>query len=285
MSIDEKSKRADKLINKLIFEARDFIWYAAFQYGTIDYFIAGEKNGKFAYDFEYFTFTKSTKTLLSIRTLLKENQNEDVLILLRSIFENYLACRYFNENDEMVDNFIFIPIGLTNRLYYFDSEGKIKDREKNEVDGKIVEPREFKIGKDKDYYYDFYDYLCRYSHCNYGIINDYLDDKHCYTIEKNNNPLLTRLFVIFVFTRLFEHVVTVEGEDFLNERTEKKCYQLVKESILFQDEVFAILIEAYSKPVEKETLKHKQKWMREMLKRMKKALSEEVGSLEKDFIK
>lgn len=285
MRVDEKIKRADKLINKLIFEARNFVWYAAFQYGTHDYLLAGEKSVKFAYDFEYFTFTKSTKSLLSIRALFKENRNEDVLILLRSIFENYLACRYFNENDEMIDNFIFIPIGLTNRLYYFDSEGKIKDREKNEVDGKIVEPKEFKIGKDKDYYYDFYEYLCRYAHCNYGIISDYLDDKHCYTTERNNNPLLTRLFVIFVFTRLFEHVVTVEGEEFLNERTEKKCYQLVKESILFQNEVFSVLIEAYSKSVENENLRHKQKWMREMLKKMKKALSEEVGSLEKDFLK
>lgn len=285
MSVEEKIKKANKLINKLIFEARDFIWYAAFQYGTLDYFIAGEKNGKFTYDFEYFTFTKSTKTLLSIRTLLKENRNEDVLILLRSIFENYLACRYFNENDELIDNFIFIPIGLANRLYFFDSEGIIKDREKNEVDGKLVEPKEFKLGKDKDYYYDFYEYLCRYSHCNYGIINDYLDDNHRYTTERNNNPLLTRLFVIFVFTRLFEHVVTVEGEDFLNERTEKKCYKLVKESILFQNEVFAELIETQSKPIENENLRYKQKWMREMLKKMRKALFEEVGSVRKDFLK
>jgi hypothetical protein len=220
VSIDEKIKRSDKLINKLIFEARNFIWYAAFQYGTHDYLLAGEKSVKFTYDFEYFTFTKSIKSLLSIRALFKENRNEDVLILLRSIFENYLACRYFNENEELIDNFIFIPIGLANRLYYFDPERKIKDREKNEVDGKLVEPKEFKIGKDKDYYYDFYEYLCRYAHCNYGVINDYLDDKHCYTTEGNNNPLLTRLFVIFVFTRLFEHVVTVEGEEFLNERTE-----------------------------------------------------------------
>ena len=74
MSIDEKIKRADKLINKLIFEARNFIWYAAFQYGTHNYLLAGEKNVKFTYDFEYFTFTKSTKSLLSVLPALQGRQ-------------------------------------------------------------------------------------------------------------------------------------------------------------------------------------------------------------------
>jgi len=90
-------KAADKLINKYIFQSDKFIWYACFQYGEAHTRMLGEKSIRYAYDFEYFAFTKSAKTLISIRNLLKLNHNEDVLILLRSVFENYLASRYFSE--------------------------------------------------------------------------------------------------------------------------------------------------------------------------------------------
>jgi hypothetical protein len=277
----EKLKQCDKLINRFIFESQKFVWYAAFQYGKLNYLISGEKSAHFVYDFEYFAFTKSTKTLLSIKALFKSNKNEDVLILLRSIFENYISCRYYNENDEMADNFIFAPVFLSNRMFVMDDKGQIIDRDKNKINVNIIDPKKLKLGKDKTYFYDFYDLLCRYAHCNYGIVNNYLDEKHQFTLDKNNEPLLTRLYVIFVFTRLFEHVVTVDGEDFVDRRTEKRCYKLVEDSLDFQKEIFDKFISFYSvkNNDSKDLFK---KWMKEMLKNMKKANNEEVGSVIKN---
>lgn len=60
--------------------------------------VSGEPDAHFISDFQYFVFTKSTKSLESIRTLLKIGHIEDVFILLRTMFEGYLASRYIDEN-------------------------------------------------------------------------------------------------------------------------------------------------------------------------------------------
>lgn len=104
-------KQLDKLINSFIFESRKFIEYAAFLFGTTDLVAYNYKSSKLVYDFEYFAFTKSTKTLMSIRNLLKLNHNEDVYMLVRSIFENFLSCRYAQET-ENIDSFIFNPVNV-----------------------------------------------------------------------------------------------------------------------------------------------------------------------------
>jgi hypothetical protein len=105
-------KRINNLLNRFILESKKFVNYACFPYGTVDYAVMDRKTEKFAYDFEYFAFTKSTKTLMSIRELLKMDHNEDALMLVQSIFENYLATRYAHEYSQNYDDFIFNPMGV-----------------------------------------------------------------------------------------------------------------------------------------------------------------------------
>jgi hypothetical protein len=268
----------DKLLNKFIHESKKFVWYAAFPYGLADLIKDNVKSSKLTYDYEYFAFTKSTKTLLSIRELLKLGNNEDVLMLVRGIFENYLSVRFLNENPDKIDNFLMHPLMLAVSQYIVD-EGIILNRNK-EVIGRIENPSSFKMGKDKGYFYDFYGFLCTFSHSNFGVSDCYLDDNFQFTIKKINYSLLTRIFIIFVFTKLFELVVTVEGEDFVDQRTEKNCYNLVDESLKIQNEVFDYLILDYSPP-EDDFYKYQYKKMREMFKGMKKSLKEELGSIKK----
>lgn len=281
MSKELYIKELDKLINKFIFRSRDFVDYAAHLYGYTEMLMTGENNSKFTYDHEYFNFTKSTKTLISIRELLKMGHNEDALILIRSMFENYLSSRYLNENEEFIDQLITFPLNLFFAEYNVREEGEIFNREGEKV-GELINPSGFKTGKDKQYYYTFYGFLSPFAHSNFGIVNYYLDDNLCFTIEKENYPLLVRFFTVFVFTKIFEHIVTVEGEDFINERTEKECYKLVEESIKFQDELIPVLIAAFNSDDTK--VKHYNKRMREMLKAMRKSLKEELGSVKKDFL-
>lgn len=72
----------DKLINRFIFQSRKFVDYACFPYGLVDLVVHDQFTTKFVDDFEYFAFTKSTKSLISIRTLLKNGNNEDAMIIL-----------------------------------------------------------------------------------------------------------------------------------------------------------------------------------------------------------
>ncbi|MEH6948308.1 DUF5677 domain-containing protein [Bacillus sp. JJ634] len=229
-------------------------------------------------------FTKSTKTLISIRNLLKQECNEDVLILARSIFENYLSCRYFQENDEKIDSFIANPLGLA--LAHFNikinEETKVAEitNRKNEVVGILENPATFKMGSDKKYYYPFYDFLCTFAHCNFGVLECYIQENGVYTVNKVNYTELARLITIFTFSKIFEAVVTVEGEEFLDVRHKKRCYQLIIESIKLQEQAFDALIARYQTD-EDELYKHRNKRMREMLKAMKKSLKEELGSVRK----
>lgn len=126
---DHYIKVLEKLINKFIFQSKKFVGYACFPYGFFDLSVYNELTPRFIYDFEYFAFTKSTKTLLSIRSLLKQGRNEDVMILLRSIFENYLSTRYLLEETEnnAIRDFIVNPINVALSFYNINQEGGQKE--------------------------------------------------------------------------------------------------------------------------------------------------------------
>lgn len=79
---------------------------------------------------------------------------------------------------------------------------------------------------------------------------------------------------------MFETIVTVEGEDFYNLREEKECYKLVRESTNFLYNKLEELSIYESEKANVELNGH----MRKMFKNMKKSLTEEIGSVSKDFL-
>lgn len=277
---DNLVKICDKLINRYILRGKDFVWYACMQYGAVNALISGKPSAHFISDFQYFVFTKSTKSLISIRTLLHDKRMEDVLIILRSMFEGYLASRYIDEKyeDKLLNDFLFVPQLIAHRKIIYDGKVAV-DRDKNIIDFMQRNPSQLKLGKDKDYFFDLYDYLCNYAHCNYSILDCYLNEKGLFTCEKEVNGLLVRVLVLFVYTKIFESIVTVEGEDFLDTETEKKCYELVKEVTIFLDNK----LEFFSK-YDSDVNDELNKYMKRMFKNMRKSLKEEVGSLNKDFL-
>jgi len=262
-------------------------------------------SNKLSYDYDYYAFTKSTKTLHAIWSLLKDqsyNFNEDSLILVRSIFENHIMSRYLREHidieverEKVIKDFIKNPLGIS--LNYYVTEGIIIKNLKGDRLGKVKMPSKYKMGKEKDYYTEFYSYLCQFAHCSFGRIDCYFDGALFY-YDKNNFNLETMLFTIFVFTKIFEGVVTVKGENFASYKEEKKHYDLVYDSIELQEEVFDYLIGKYDKSLNDKDLITIQLYLKEenivnpntkiknMLIKMKDSLLDnEIGSvckLEKD---
>ncbi|MCC5910030.1 MAG: hypothetical protein JJT76_06295 [Clostridiaceae bacterium] len=278
---NETLKKLDKMIDRIILHSDRFIEFTAFPYGLNDLEIDQIDSAKvrLVYDYEYFVFTKSTKTLRAIRELLNMEMNEDALILVRSMFEGYLSCRYLHENNDRLDDFIANPIKVSFAHFNINPSGEIVDREKN-IKGKIINPSQFKTGMDKRYYYDFYDYLSRFAHCNFSIIDSYIDENTTFTHKKIHNEIASRLFAVFVATKIFELVVTVEGEEFINKRAERNCYKLVKDSLVLQEFVFEESIKELSVDIN-ESIKYMSKRLKEMFKNMKKSLAEELGSIKK----
>lgn len=275
-------RECDKLINRFIFRARKFIEYGCFQYGKYNYAISKQPDASFISDFQYFVLTKSTKSLESIRTLLKTGHTEDVFILARTMFEGYLASRYMDEmyDDSLVYDFIFTPQLISQRKIIYDN-GEAKVRGTDEIVSFLQRnPSDMKLGKDKKYFYDLYAFLCDFAHCNFSTQYYYIDGQDCYTCDNVINAHLVRVIVLFVYTKLFESIVTVDGEDFINKNEEKECYTLVEETTKF---LFAQL-DYYSKyncqNINDEWNKH----MKDMFKEMKKSLKEEIGNVKKDFL-
>ena len=91
--------------------------------------ISGEVDSRFIDDFQYFVFTKSTKSLVSIRTLAKIGHFEDVFILLRSMFEGYLASRFIDEKFDGTIWHMYVPadvIALASEIDEFQTNyGKV----------------------------------------------------------------------------------------------------------------------------------------------------------------
>lgn len=282
MDKNKKIRECDKLINKFILRARKFVRYSCFQYGKYSYAITNEIDASFISDFQYFVFTKSTKSLESIRALLKLGHTEDVLILARTMFEGYLASRYMDEmyEDTLVYDFIFTPQLIAQKKLIYDN-GQVKTRGTNEIVSFLQrQPSDMKLGKDKKYFYDLYDFLCDFAHCNFSTQYYYIDKQDGYTCDNVINGYLVRVIVLFIFTKLFESIVTVEGEDFISKREEKECYKLVEESTKF---VFTEL-DYFSKYICQNVGDELNKHMKEMFKEMKKSLKEEIGSVKKHFL-
>ena len=99
-------------------------------------------------------------------------------------------------------------------------------------------------------------------------------------ISKSDNIYMAKVMTLFVYIKLFESIVTVEGEDFLNSREEKECYKLVRESTKFIYD----RLEEFSKYNCKTASDELNRHMRNMFKNMRSSLKEEVGSIKKDFL-
>lgn len=273
----------DKLINKYILRARKFIEYGCFQYGKYSYAIGKKPTTDFISDFQYFVLTKSTKSLESIRQLLDMGHTEDVFILARTMFEGYLASRYICEeyNDDLLNDFIFIPQLIAQRKVIYENE-EARVRGTNEVIQFLQRnPSQMKLGKDRNYFYDLYAYLCDFAHCNFSTLYYYLGKDDSYTCDNVVNEYLVRVVVLFIYTKIFESIVTVEGEDFISETEEKECYNLVQNSTLFLYKQLDYFSKYNCESVGNELNRH----MKNMFKEMKKSLKEEVGSVKKDFLK
>ena len=92
---------------------------------------------------------------------------------------------------------------------------------------------------------------------------------------------MVKILVLYIYTKIFESIVTVEGEDFLNIREESECYKLLKDTTMYLDIQLEYFANFDSTKVNQE-LNNK---MKKMFESMRKSLIEEIGTVNKDFLK
>lgn len=311
--MEELKHECNRLLNRLIYKARDFCKISCVPDGLMEILMMYSRTGTvleeskysnaLSYDYDYFAFAKSTKTLLAIRQLLNSKDytfSEDCFMLIRSIFENHILSRYVRENidykeriKEVVDSFILAPLGIS--FDYYISRGRLGVFSKdNEKIADNVNPRSVILGKEKDYYDALYPFLCQYTHCSYGAIPCYLYSGG-FTFYGHNFILLSYLLAIFVFTKIYEGVVTVNGEDLVNKTKMKSYYNLAYDSLEQQIKVMNYLIDYYNnKPQQKvdyiiekyiggEKIVNSNLKIVHMIRKMKDSLFDnEIGNLDKN---
>ena len=207
-----------------------------------------------SYDYDYFAFAKSVKTLLSIRTLLNSQPAlvEDSFSLIRTILENHIYSRYVRENidnvgeiEKVIKNTIMAPTGAAFDIYTYEKNTFID--ENGEKIGLNPLPRNI-VGRWDDVYFSaLYSFLCQFSHCNFAVLPYYLyDDKPLFFIDKENHVLLSYTLTIFSFTKVYEGIVTINGEDLFDGVKMKEYYDLNYDSLELQQELFNYMIGYYN---------------------------------------
>ncbi|MDM5209216.1 DUF5677 domain-containing protein [Cytobacillus kochii] len=287
MDENKAIKELDKLISEFIERSTVFVQYSCYLPGLKD-LKENHKTIRHVYDHEYLAFTKSTKTLISIKNLLELGNNEDVFILIRSIFENYLAARYLNENVHTIDDLPKLDEYIQNRIkivlgYYSVKKGKVLDENGQQV-AKLRNIKSQLVGMDELYYNDFYGFLSRFTHLDFSELDYYINEHASFVLNKENDPLLARLFTVFVITKVFEAIVTINGEDFYDEEEEKKCYNIVIKSLIAQRRIFKEYISAINFHANDDIVARHRVNLQNMLINMNNSLLDNIGDLNKASI-
>jgi len=265
----------DELIVDFIERGEIFTQSSCYLPGLYDA-IKGNGTKRVVYDHEYFGFVKSTKSFKAANLLIQEGMNEDAYIIIRSIFENYLSIRYLNTNpievEKIVINKIKEDIGI-----HKPGKGGWYDENNNKI-ADFLKISSLQLGNDTSYYNNFYSFLSKFAHSNFSILDYYLDDYKSFSIYIQNDMLMVRLYLVFVYTKIFENVVTVELEDFASDEEERRCYEIVKRSLKLQNKIYKVLIGEIDEPSSQSEHDFKK-----MFINMKKSLKEELGSISKNW--
>ena len=267
--------------DRLIEQSKTFVERHCRATGSFQRLLAGGTDPHFLNDYRYYTFTKSTKSLIGMRELLMMGNYEDAIILSRSILECYLSARYFDEkfDAETVRDMVVIPTLM--------AEGKIVyqgDHVEDRVTGEVIEhdkrePYELILGKDKGYFFRLYTVMCQLAHCNISEVDAFLDDHGDFTIVSEKNAVLSQFLGLFVFSKLFESIVLLESSRISAEEEEEATALLTELTGFLYQELSDFCKKDNGMPEFEE--RDAKKLARDMMNSFK----EQLGRVEKGFVR
>jgi len=160
------------------------------------------------HDFTLFCATKSLKSLRAIKHLLEEGHGEDALMLIRSLYENYLNLVYVLSQPTQINNVVAVKLGLRVGKYEFDRRsGKIRTKVGEKIVGEHVSVRrmakESPFPEDLAVYRFLYEFLSDFAHPNILTIAYYLDDDRFDVVGADNVPHAA-IYSLFTITLILD---------------------------------------------------------------------------------
>ena len=135
---------------------------------------------------------------------------EDALVLLRSIYENYLSSAYAIESPAALEYFIYNRIGLGVGVleHPLTPKGKrdtrkVRNKNTDEISSVTLSIADLAKGtgvpEDQEFFTAFYNYLCQHTHANMISSGSYRTDDNCnYTYCCHDAPLQGRYYTTMV---------------------------------------------------------------------------------------
>jgi hypothetical protein len=119
-------------------------------------------------DFIFFCFTKFTKTMLAIESLISKDLNEDALILTRSNYECFINAKSVIKTSGMIDHLVEYKLGLVNeKRYKKKSRNQIISKDSEGAFKYISSVWEIAKSANEESTYNYvYSFLCEITHLN-----------------------------------------------------------------------------------------------------------------------
>lgn len=194
-------------------------------------------------DFVYFCVAKTCKSTGAIIALLKQEYPEDALIILRSVYENYLSIGYLLKNPANVDDLVFKRVGLAAGVFVHPLTPKNKRDTRKLLDPASGEIYDFGLtigelargalrGVDLNLHSGMYPYLCEHVHSNMIASGNYRNtDETRYTYKDNSNTTLARFWTCVTLYLFFETLLTYEPINIMNNEDHRNILNMARSTI------------------------------------------------------
>jgi hypothetical protein len=202
------------------------------------------------HDFIFFALTKSYKSFRASLILADNFFQEDSQIIIRSIYESYLAIKYISKTPSEIYNFTYKALGIsTNQLSHpLSKNGRLqKNKIFNPITGNVEEfglsitkmaenlESEHEISLHKT----LYPYLCEHTHLNMIASGNYRNNeqnKYLHnSLEGSYKPFIYLAYLLILF---IDYLTTDAG--LYNQKLGRKMFALNK---LIKKELLTILVE------------------------------------------
>lgn len=227
----------------------DFFNYLIEEYGEvkfIKYENEFEEEDRFKYnDFIYFCFTKSVRSLYAAIDLADKYYREDCLIILRTVYENYLYIVHVLNKPSIIQEYVEQVVGLTFGKYRYKTDENGRKNYNLIIDSDSKEYRhgtsnakraKYSINKlDIKLHKFIYKYLSEHTHPNMMASGNYR--------SKDNKQYLTEPYQIYLevpFLILYIAYVLADSIYYYHTKASKWNKELMSSELIVE---FRLIIE------------------------------------------
>ena len=162
------------------------------------------------HDYIYYCFTKSCRSLISSIMLAREGLKEDCLIILRTIYENYLHMAHTLNNPKKIQEYVVQTVGLSagsysyklNKDRKYDYNKVVKNKNGKEYfhgTNNSFKSKESINSIDYKLHKTIYGYLSEYTHPNMLSSGNYRSiNQENYTAFPKQLHLETPFFILYL---------------------------------------------------------------------------------------